>query len=221
MKIERLLGIVIYLLNRDIVNANELSEKFEVSTRTIQRDIDTLNLVGIPIISIQGINGGYGIIDSFKLEKHITNAEDYQFIISVLMCMTSAYNNKKIDTTLEKLLNVSKKGKSIIPKLKLDFTVSREGSNIDEYVKIIEDAIDKEQVIEFEYTSSHGDKTLRSVEPIVVVYKWHAWHVLGYCCNKKDYRLYKVIRIGSLKKLEKAFSTNHENIDDLLASQEK
>ena len=63
MKIERLLGIVVYLLNREIVNANILAEKFEVSTRTIQRDIETLNLAGIPITSMQGTNGGYGIIN--------------------------------------------------------------------------------------------------------------------------------------------------------------
>ena len=63
MKIDRLLGIVVYLLNREIVNANILAEKFEVSTRTIQRDIETLNLAGIPITSMQGTNGGYGIIN--------------------------------------------------------------------------------------------------------------------------------------------------------------
>ena len=73
MKIDRLLGITTYLLNRDIVNANTLAKKFEVSSRTIQRDIETLNLAGIPISSIQGTNGGYGIVDSFKFEKQITN----------------------------------------------------------------------------------------------------------------------------------------------------
>jgi len=69
MKIERLLGIVIYLLNRHFVNANTLAEKFEVSTRTIQRDIETLNLAGIPITSMHGASGGYGILDSFKIAK--------------------------------------------------------------------------------------------------------------------------------------------------------
>ena len=122
MKIERLRGIVVYLLNREIVNANALAEKFEVSTRTIQRDVETLNLAGIPITSMQGTNGGYGIIDSFKL----------------------------------------------------DFSVSREGNNIDKYLKIIEEAIDKEKVIEFEYTNSYGEKTLRTSEPIGVIYKWYA-----------------------------------------------
>lgn len=220
MKIERLLGIIVYLLNRDIVNANALAEKFEVSTRTIQRDIETLNLAGIPITSIQGINGGYGIIDGFKLDKQITSKEDYQFIIAALIGMNSAYNSKKLETTLEKLLSASRQGKSISPKVKLDFSVSREGSNIDEYLKIIENAIDKEKIIEFEYTNSYGDKTLRSSEPVGVIYKWYAWYMLGYCCDKKDYRLFKVVRMRDLKKLEESFSVKHENIDNLLTKQE-
>lgn len=221
MKIERLLGIVVYLLNREIVNANILAEKFEVSTRTIQRDIETLNLAGIPIISIQGINGGYGIIDSFKLDKQLASTEDYQFIITALMGMNSAYNNKKIETTLEKILSISKQEKSMNTKVKIDFSASREGKNIDEYIKIIENAIDKETVIEFEYTNSYGNKTLREVEPIGVIYKWHAWYILGYCSDKKDYRQFKVVRMRKLIKLDKSFSIKHENIDNLLSQHEK
>jgi predicted DNA-binding transcriptional regulator YafY len=221
MKIERLLGIVVYLLNRDFVNANTLAEKFEVSTKTIQRDIETLNLSGIPITSIQGVNGGYGILDSFKLDKQIASTEDYRFIITALMGMNSAYNNKKIETTLEKILSVSKQEKAINTKVKIDFSASREGKNIDEYIKIIENAIDKEKVIEFEYTNSYGDKTLREVEPIGVIYKWYAWYMLGYCCDKKDYRQFKLLRMRNLRKLDKVFSIKHENINDLLSKHEK
>jgi predicted DNA-binding transcriptional regulator YafY len=221
MKIERLLGIVVYLLNCEIVNASALAEKFEVSTRTIQRDIETLNLAGIPITSMQGINGGYGIIDSFKLDKQIANIEDYQFIIAALTGMNSAYNNKKLKTTLDKLLNVSKKEPSVKAKVKLDFSVSREGNNIDEYLKMIEDAIEKEKIIEFEYTNSYNDKTLREVEPIGVVYKWYAWYLLAYCCNKKDYRLFKVLRMRNLRKLDKFFSIKHESLEVLLVKQEQ
>ena len=221
MKIDRLLGLVIYLLNRDIVSGNALAEKFEVSIRTIQRDIESLNLAGIPITAIQGINGGYSIINSFKLDKQITSTEDYQFIITALMGMNSAYNNKKLETTLEKLLSISKQEQSISSKVKLDFSVSREGNNIDEYLKIIENAIDKEQIIEFEYTNSNGNKTLRLVESIGVIYKWYAWYLLGYCCDKKDYRFFKIVRMRNLKKLEESFSIKHENIDNLLAQQEK
>jgi predicted DNA-binding transcriptional regulator YafY len=221
MKIERLLGIVVYLLNREIVNANTLAEKFEVSVRTIQRDIETLNLSGIPIISIQGTNGGYGIVDNFKLEKQIASIEDYQFIITALTGMNSAYNNKKLQGTLEKLLSISKQEQSVNSKVKLDFSVSREGNNIDNYLKIVEDAIDKKKVLEFEYTSSYGDKTLRTVEPIGVIYKWYAWYMLGYCCDKKDYRMFKVARMRNLKKQDKPFSIIHESFNNLLARQER
>jgi predicted DNA-binding transcriptional regulator YafY len=221
MKIERLLGIVVYLLNREIVNANTLAEKFEVSIRTIQRDIETLNLAGIPITSMQGTNGGYGIIDSFKLEKQIASIEDYQFIITALTGMNSAYNNKKLEGTLEKLLSISKQEQPVNSKVKLDFSVSREGNNIDNYLKIIEDGVDKKKVIEFEYTNSYGDKTMREVEPIGVIYKWYAWYMLGYCCNRSDYRMFKVVRMRNLKKQEKSFSIIHESFDILLASQEK
>lgn len=221
MKIDRLLGIVIYLLNRDIVNANTLAEKFEVSSRTIQRDIETLNLAGIPITSIQGINGGYGIIDSFKLEKQIASSEDYLFIITALMGMCSAYSNKKLERTLEKLLNISKQGKDISSRIKLDFSVSRESGYINEYIKIIESAIDEEHIIEFEYTNALGEKNLRLAEPIGVVYKWYAWYMLGYCCNKKDYRLFKIVRMRNLQKTEEFYSIKHENIEKLLEQQEK
>jgi predicted DNA-binding transcriptional regulator YafY len=221
MKIERLLGIVVFLLNRDIVNANTLAEKFEVSTRTIQRDIETLNLAGIPITSMQGTNGGYGIIDSFKLEKQITSTEDYQYIITALIGMNSAYNNKKLETTLEKLLSVSRQEQSVSPKVKLDFSVSREGNNIDEYLKVIENAMYEEKTIEFEYSNSYGDKTLRVVEPVGAIYKWYAWYMFGYCCKKKDYRLFKVVRMRNLKKLEKSFSIKHESLDNLLAKKDK
>lgn len=221
MKIDRLLAIVIYLLNRDIVNANTLAEKFEVSPRTIQRDIETLNLSGIPITSIQGANGGYGILDGFKLEKQITNTEDYFYIITALMGMSSAYNNKKLETTLEKLLSLSKEGIAVSPKIKLDFSASREGSFIDEHIKIIENAIDEEHVIELEYSNSYGGKTLRSVEPVGVIYKWYAWYMLGYCLNKKDYRLFKIARMRNLKTLEESFSKKHEPLDKLLIEHEK
>ena len=120
MKIDRLLGIVIYLLNRDIVSANALSERFEVSVRTIQRDIETLNLAGIPVTSLQGVNGGYGIIDSFKLERQIANTEDYLFIIIALTGMSSAYNSKNLEATLEKLLSLSKQENPRSPKNKLE-----------------------------------------------------------------------------------------------------
>lgn len=135
--------------------------------------------------------------------------------------MCSAYDNKKFEATLEKLLSVSKEEKFMNPKIRFDFSLSREGSNIDEYIRAIENAINEDKVIEFEYTNSYGDKKVRLVEPVIVIYKWYGWYLLAYCCKKKDYRLFKVIRMRHLKLTDKSCSIKHENIDELLSKQEE
>jgi predicted DNA-binding transcriptional regulator YafY len=213
--------MVVYLLNHNIVNASTLAEKFEVSTRTVQRDMDALNLAGIPIISIQGTNGGYGIMENFKLDKQFTSTEDYQYIITSLMGMSSAYKNKKLEATLEKLLSLSYPQFSSDSKVKLDYSVSREGSHIDEYLKIIEQAIQQNKILQFEYTNSDGNKTIRSIEPIGVIYKWYAWYMLGYCHIKTDYRLFKIARIRNMIKMEDPFLLKHESFEYLLTQMEK
>lgn len=221
MRIDRLLGIVIYLLNRDIVNGNTLAERFEVSSRTIQRDIEALSLAGIPIVSLQGTNGGYGIIDNFKLDKQITTPEDYQFIKTALAGLCSAYDNKGLEETFEKILSSSQIKIGQDSKIKFDLSVSREGNNIDEHLKVIENAIEQEYIIKYEYTNAYGDKTTRTTEPIGVVYKWYAWYMLAYCLDKKDYRLFKVARMRNLIKVDESFSKKHDNFEKLLSEQER
>lgn len=221
MRIDRLLGIVIYLLNRDIVNGNALAERFEVSSRTIQRDIEALCLAGIPIVSLQGTNGGYGIIDGFKLDKQITTPEDYQFIKTALEGLCSAYDNKKLEDILEKIRSSSQIEKEQDATIKFDFSVSREGNNIDEYMKTIENAIEEKSCIKYDYTNSYGDKMLRTAEPIGVVYKWYAWYMLAFCSDKKDYRLFKVARMRNLDKSGEAYSKKHDNFEMLLREQEQ
>lgn len=95
-----------YLMNIEIVSVRSLAEKFEVSVRTIQRDIDSLTLSGIPIVSVQGSIGGYGIMESFKLDKQIMNMDDFFFIIKALKSLCSGYENNKLENTLEKILAI-------------------------------------------------------------------------------------------------------------------
>lgn len=220
MKIDRLIGIVIYLLNRDIVNCSTLAERFEVSSRTIQRDIDTLNLAGIPIVSIHGVNGGYGIIDGFKLHKQITNREDYQLIITALRGLSSGYENKKLEDIIEGIVYATKNDNKAESKIRLDIGVAREGNYINNNIKVIETATEEEKLIEFEYINSYGNKTNRIVESVGLIYKWYGWYILGFCHNKKEYRLFKVARIRNLKKLEESFTIKHHELEQLIEYQE-
>ncbi|WP_170311507.1 helix-turn-helix transcriptional regulator [Vallitalea okinawensis] len=221
MRIDRLLGIVIYLLNRDIVNANTLAEKFEVSSRTIQRDIEALCLAGIPIVSLHGTNGGYGIMDGFKLDKQMVTAEDYQFIKTALAGLCTAYSNKKLDETFEKIMSSSKFSLENSSNIKFDLSISREGTDMDDHLKIIEQAINDKHILKYEYTNAYGDRTRRKVEPIGMVYRWYAWYMLAYCLEKDDYRLFKVLRMRNLEDSENIFSRKHDDFETLLKKQEQ
>ena len=108
MKIERLYAITVYLLNHGRTSANELAKYFEVSVRTIQRDIDSLCLAGIPIISVTGATGGYEISSQFKLDKHLATSNDYSYILTALKGLVSATNDQNAKHTLEKISHIFK-----------------------------------------------------------------------------------------------------------------
>jgi len=186
-----------YLVNRNVVTAKELAERFEVSVRTIVRDIEALSIADIPISSSTGAAGGYEILDTFKLNKQITTVDDYLFIITALKGMCSAYDNQKINATLEKMLT-SGQYKDEGQRVFIDFGVVREGDRIPETVREIEDAIRDQAIIEFDYTDSTGRKNRRTVEPVALQYRWYAWYLLAYCTYKNDYRFFKLNRISEL-----------------------
>ena len=218
MKIDRLIGITMYLLNRNIVTAKELAGRFEVSVRTIVRDIEALSMAGIPISSSTGAAGGYEILDTFKMNKQITTVDDYLFIITALKGMCSAYDNQKINSTLEKLLATGQYGDKD-QRVFIDFGVVREGGGIPETVRKIEDAIRDKAIVEFDYTDSAGCQNHRTAEPLALHYRWYAWYLLAYCAYKDDYRLFKLNRLSNLTVTDGPITHEHGNITELLEKQ--
>jgi predicted DNA-binding transcriptional regulator YafY len=219
MKTDRLLGIIIYLLNHKKVNAKTLSKKYEVSIRTIRRDMDSLCMAGIPIISTYGSDGGYEIAESFQMERQLAGKDDYTYIISALSGFLSAYRNHNLEETLEKIraVSTSKKKENII----LDFGVLREQQNVNQYITKLEKAITSKQIVNFKYTSSSGSCKEQQVEPISVVYKWYSWYLLGYCVDKEDYRLYKLIRMENLYETNQSQRKEHPLPEEIMKKQEQ
>lgn len=219
MKIDRLLGITIYLLNHKKVSSKVLADKFHVSIRTVFRDIEDLCSAGIPVTSFLGTNGGYEILESFKMKSQVAGENDYAYIISALKGLNSAYENCEAEKTLEKIKSVSKgrKKSNII----LDFSVLREQNDVNKNLKLLENAADSKNIVTFEYTDADNVKTLKEVEPIALTYKWYAWYLLGFTQEKKDYRLYKLVRMSSLKKTDKLMSMEHEPAETILKKAEK
>lgn len=219
MKIERLLGIVIFLLNREKVSARTLAEKFEVSHRTIQRDIETLNMSGIPIVSFYGTDGGYGILNSFKMDRQLANDTDYSYILTALKGLFTAYGDPNIEKTLEKIVSVSS-NKSLTNNISLDFGVLREGIDTDKRIQLIENAISMKKMISFDYTNAENWTSQLEVDPILLTYKWYAWYLFAFCIEKQDYRLYKLVRMNNTYVIDKHISKEHESADVLMARYE-
>lgn len=127
MKTDRLLAITTYLLNHGTVSATTLARRFDVSKRTIQRDIDTLSVAGIPVLATHGAGGGYRILDGFKLQKQIADDEDYLHIAIALKGLASAYGGAKVAATLEKMLSVAPELRQTVF---VDLSAAREDAGI-------------------------------------------------------------------------------------------
>lgn len=202
MKIDRLLGITIYLLNHEKASAQVLAEQFEVSVRTIFRDIDSLCMAGIPVISTYGANGGYEIHNTFRMERQIAGVTDYSYIVTALKGLATAYNSKELNSTLEKIQNVSSGTPTNVI---LDFGVLSEKKNINHKLSILEQAIKEKHTVSFSYTNADNIQKNFEVEPIATMYKWYSWYLLSYFPKHEDYRIFKLERMDNIG------ITNHQN----------
>lgn len=205
MKIERLYAITIYLLNHGKTSASELAGHFEVSLRTIQRDMDSLCLAGIPVISTTGTSGGYEISDRFMLDREFATFDDYSYILTALQGLVSATQDPKAKRTLEKIAHISSQEDSGIL---LDFSVLREGEQ--DTLQALQTAVAKKCTVAFTYTNNNHETRTHCVEPVAVLYRWYAWYLLAYSRVKEDYRTYKLVRMSDVKLTEQPFTKDHE-----------
>lgn len=216
MKIERLYAITVYLLNHGKTSASELAKYFEVSVRTIQRDIDALCLAGIPIVAIAGVAGGYDISEYFKLDKQFATSDDYSYILTAMQGLASAVNNQKVEQVLEKISSVSSGNDNGII---LDFSILHEGD--ENKLEMLQSAVMKKRVVSFIYTNNDNETRIHNVEPIAVIYRWFAWYLLAYSRVKQDYRIYKLVRMNDLRITDEAFIKEHASASDILRETDK
>ncbi len=203
MKIDRLFEIVYILLDKKTVTAKYLADRFQVSTRTIYRDIDTLTLTGIPIYTNKGRGGGISILPEFVLNKSVLSEGEQNEIISALHSM-NALNAIDADPVLNKLTSLFSKNNSSW--IEVDF--SRWGSDEKEREKFrtLKNAIIENSCIRFEYYNAKGETIQRTVEPIKIVFKSQSWYLHAFCREKQDFRMFKVTRIRELIVLDESFS---------------
>jgi predicted DNA-binding transcriptional regulator YafY len=218
VKTDRLLSIIIYLLNRDLVTARELAERFEVSVRTIQRDMETINLAGIPIITIQGPSGGYGIMDNFKLDRQYVSTDDLFFIITALHSIEASLPSGNISGTIEKMKNLlpDRTAPSFDErkeKLSIDFSAFGGSQQQRETFGILDRAIEHDTLVRFTYRNNRMEETERTVEPMTLAFKWRSWYLYGYCRLREDYRIFRLGRIRDVTVLDRRFKRREKSFD--------
>ena len=210
MKIDRLVSIIMVLLDKKRMGAQELADMFEVSTRTIYRDIDAINIAGIPIRSISGVGGGFEIMPEYKIDKKVFSTAD---LSAILMGLSSLSNMVRGD----ELVNALAKVKSFTPAEKvkdieiktnqicIDLSPWMGNQNIQPYLEMIRAAIQDHRLLSFGYTAHHGNKTARTVEPYQLVLKSSHWYFYGYCYTRNDYRLFRLSRMSDLQMRQEVF----------------
>ncbi len=199
MKTDRLIGILSVLLRRDRMTAAELSRMFEVSRRTILRDVDTLSLAGIPIVSEQGQGGGIYIMENYKVDRALLSDEDMRAIVSGLKGLDSVTNSggyRQLAAKLSAKENIADKNDHII----VDLSGWDKAAYADR-IETIKTAMENDVCIRFRYFSPKGEG-IRQIEPFHLIYQWSGWYVWGWCCERRDWRMFKLTRMTELSLAE-------------------
>lgn len=213
MKIDRQIGILSVLLQKEAVTAPFLAEKFEVSRRTINRDIEDLCKAGIPIVTKQGVNGGISIIENYKLDKTLFTRGEILDILAGLRSLDSVNGTNRYGQLMEKLSIGSS-----------DFMVGNQSVLIDlsswykdslaPKIELIRTSIDKCRELEFLYYSPK-EESARCIEPYYLIFRWSSWYVWGWCVKRRDFRLFKLNRMDQVNISEQEFLPRQVPMPDL------
>ena len=210
MKLERLLEIIIYLLNHEKVSAKYLAEYFHVSLRTIQRDMVSIAEAGIPVYALGGRYGGYAVLENYKIKNiNIENSEQH-IIINALESLATSYTNDKLNALIKKYNAVVEKESG--QKILWDFSVTKENKKVQDANLLLEKAIGSKKYAVFDYRNAEGRTSHVCAEPLAIHYKWYAWYLFAYLKETKEYRTFKVARIQNLAVSKETAGTKHGDI---------
>ncbi len=218
VKLHRLLALTMLLVNRDRVSAQELAEYFEVSPRTIYRDIETLCQAGIPVVSFQGARGGFGVMENYRLDRHVLSAGEMYAIVTALKGVGRTVGSGRARDLAEKI-------KALIPrqdlshldrdrKFLLDLQPWAQNPRLRRKLEVLDRAIDETMLVSFAYTNVKGESGRRLVEPMTLILKGHLWYLHGFCRKRQDFRLFKLSRMRDLAVTGEVFTRRWCDLDD-------
>lgn len=204
MKIDRLIGIITVLQNNKKVTAPYLAKKFEVSRRTISRDIEDICKAGIPIVTTQGNEGGISIMEGFKLDTTVFTTEELEAILVGLKSFDSVSNSSASNKLIHKISPNRPALMTLADTISIDLS-SHYKDSLAPKISALRAAIQDRRIISFHYFYNKGEEDKR-IEPYQIVYQWSSWYILGFCLTKQEFRLYKLNRLWDLKITEEVYT---------------
>ncbi|HWR23403.1 MAG TPA: YafY family protein [Feifaniaceae bacterium] len=203
MQLSRLFEIVYLLLNRKSMTAKELAAHFEVSQRTIYRDVETLAQAGVPIFAVKGANGGIRLTENYVFSRAYLSADERQNLLSSLRGM-GAVQPEAARPVLSKLSALF--GQEGLDWIEVDFSLWGSQNPVSERFSALKAAIFAERLIQFDYSGMSGGTALRTVEPMKLIFRGMSWYLLGFCRDRQAFRYFKLLRMDNILALPEPFT---------------
>jgi predicted DNA-binding transcriptional regulator YafY len=195
-----MLSIIYILMNKGTVTAGELAERFEVSVRTIYRDVETLSMAGIPVYAKKGKNGGISLTEQFVLDKMLVSRREQQEILAALASLRET-GAQESGGVLEKLGDFFRAE----PESWVAIDFSDWSGTRKELFEQIRQAVLGRHVIQFDYYGQYGNMSSRTAEPVQLLFKDYTWYLRAFCRVRQEMRLFKVVRMKRIRVLEETF----------------
>ncbi|NPV90972.1 MAG: YafY family transcriptional regulator [Firmicutes bacterium] len=220
MKLDRLLAITTTLLNNQKVSARELAERFEVTERTIYRDIEAINQAGIPVVAYRGSSGGFGLAEGFRLDKSVLTSDEMASIVSALKSASSTYRDSNAAAVMEKIRSIIPTSQSESFRAKteqwyIDYSSWGDDYLLKERIECLKTAIELQKTVCFDYLGNKRELTRREVEPHTLVLKSRSWYLYGYCRLRDDFRVFKLARMRELTQTGTTFQRREIDLESL------
>ena len=212
MKNDRLFEILLYLIEKRDTTAAELAEKFNVSIRTIYRDIDSLTIANIPIYTTAGNQGGIHLMENYILNKtHFTSDERENIILALKTIQSIPYTSA--ESVFKKINTIFQDSSQTEHWLEVNF--SRWGTNdiFDNNLFLtIKDSILQKKQIQINYANANGEFTMRIIEPLKIIFRYKDWYLQAFCLKRNDFRLFKLKRIASIQQMTTQCQHTYESM---------